>query len=572
MVAIREAAALTLFSFPRTHGTYIAAGVLILLALFPRFERQTIFLLEGALARFSRRTVVVMFSLFSFVIGARLLALSRLPVPVSGVHDSFSYLLLADTLAHGRLTNPPHPMWVSFETFHVNWLPTYASMYPPAQGVVLALGEILGHPWIGVLLSDAAMCGLIFWALWAWMPTRWAFLGAALVAVKFGIASYWMNSYWGGAVAAIGGALVLGAVARVIKRSRPRDAVLLGLGLAILANSRPYEGLVFAIPAGLWLLIWLIRRPGTSGDERPASQRRVLAPLLVVLAITAASMAYYNWRVTGNALVMPHMLNMSTYHTAAVFLWQHPKPEKKYRNKQFDDFYNDWERDAYEPTLDAMIRVTKEKRNNIRVTFLWPGLLLALPGLPFVLRDRKFRFLLATLVVTSIGLIVVVWSQPHYAAPLTCAIYALIVQSIRHLRTMRVRKLFVGRALSRAIAVILMMNIFQLVRTGACDPKPDTCEGDTSRFATAEKLAHKPGKHLVMVRYDADHNVHDEWVYNSADIDAAKVVWARELDARQNRNLFAYFHDRQVWLVTPDDDNTYLEPYTAPGVPLLDSQ
>ena len=105
------------------------------------------------------------------------------------------------------------------------------------------------------------MCAAIFWMLRAWIPARWAFLGGAVAGIKFGIASYWMNSYWGGAVAATGGALVLGSVARIVKaQPRARYAILLAVGLAILANSRPYEGLVCALPSGIWLLIWFYRQ------------------------------------------------------------------------------------------------------------------------------------------------------------------------------------------------------------------------------------------------------------------------------------------------------------------------
>src|SRR5215831_9138150 len=81
----------------------------------------------------------------------RLLLLPILPIPQPETHDEFSFLLLSDTLAHGRLANPTHPMWVHFETFHVNWHPTYASMYYPGHALFLAFGQrVLGNPFWGV--------------------------------------------------------------------------------------------------------------------------------------------------------------------------------------------------------------------------------------------------------------------------------------------------------------------------------------------------------------------------------------------------------------------------------------
>jgi hypothetical protein len=528
-----------------------AAIALCLLFLFTRRGRIAYLRVEQALSQFAERRFLASCVLFLSVVGARLIALPLLPVPNPTTHDEFGYLLLADTFAHGRLANPSHPLWVSFETYHVNWHPTYSSMYPPAQGFILALGQLLGNPWIGVLLSNAFMCVAIFWALQAWMPSRWAFLAAGFAALKLGITSYWVNSYWGGAAATIGGALVLGGLGRLRRGARARDAILLGLGAAILANSRPYEGLFFCVPAALWFLYWLAGKIRSKDALRPRF-RNALIPIVCVLLFTFAFMGYYNWRLTANALLFPHTLNERTYDTAPLFLWQPFKPELSYNNLVFQGFYNTWERSYYQRDWQHAKKVSKEKVVHFGVTYFWPGALLVLPALPFVLLDRRMKIFWATLAVSAAALFAVVWSQSHYAAPLTCIFYGLLVQGVRHLRIMRISSLHFGVVLSRTTFLLLLLDTGTNLCYQVCDPLQFACKGNSSRAAIVERLQHLDGKHLVIVRYADFHDPHYEWVFNGADIDGGKILWARDIGTAQNARLLAYFRDRHVWLLQPD--------------------
>jgi hypothetical protein len=605
----------------------VLATCAVLLWPKPAFGESILASIEGAFCRFAsnKPRAVVTIGVAAIVFRAALL--SFLPVPQPKVHDEFSYLLAADTFAHGRLANPPHPLWIFFDTFHVIQHPTYASMYPPGQGFLLAVGQLFGHPWIGVLLSVAAMCMAFTWMLQAWVPPEWALLGGILVWTRIGVFSYWVNSYWGGAVAATGAALVLGAWPRIREPETIRDAILLGLGAGILAVSRPLEGGIFFLPVAAFVTWWAFRCKDAS--RRASIRKHVLAPAGAIFVCVIGFVAYYNWRLTGNPAVFPHFLE-DRMITTAIFLWQHDKPPIAYANPQFADFYHNFLPSLYEASWPAAVGQFWYKSTEFWEFFLGPALSIPFLALPWLLREGRNRLLFVQLVLSALGLWIVVYSHVHYAAPLMATVFVLMLQCMRRLRGFRLLGHAVGVTLTRLIvlfslligpvyfadaglfrrvlewlnrhaaaALLISLAVLILVRVGSaissrlatrssgplasCELLVVVCIvvqlGAIERYQfedsypyvsdlkepfrkpVEQQLRALPGEHLVVVRYSKDHNSGEEYVYNDADIDRAKIVWAREIQGVDLSPLLNYFRNREVWLYKPDEDDSTVQPY-----------
>jgi hypothetical protein len=199
------------------------------------------------------------------------------------------------------------------------------------------------------------------------------------------------------------------------------------------------------------------------------------------------------------------------------------------------------------------------------IIFLGPALTIPLLALPAAIRDRRMRFPVIALGVFLLGLAVEIWTYPHYFAPATGLLYLIVLQCMRHMTLWQWRRKPVGTSLVRAIPVILLAMIVLRVsallsHTQIDQPWP---RGNLARANILDTLQHSPGQHLVLVRYSTTHNFDREWVYNEADIDAAKVVWARDMDEKSNQELLQYFKNRNVWLLEPDESPPKLSPYPA---------
>jgi hypothetical protein len=528
----------------------ILACLGLLLWLVQYFREPWLKRIEDAGSRFASKKGAVILGAAVVSIVARLILLHWCPVPVPYYDDEYSYLLAADTFSHGRLANPPHPLPVFFDTLGVLQSPTYASPYPPAQGMVLALGQLLGNPWIGVLLSMAAMCAAVAWALQGWLPARWALLGTLLMILQIDLMSYWADSYLGGAVAAAGAALVLGALPRILRRFRLADSGLMGIGAAVLANSRPYEGFVFCLPVVAVLAVRFLRGP----IDFKLKLARALWPATAVLACTGLFIGYYNWRVTGNALLLPHALIGHQWGDFPVFVWQRLKPTPTYANAQFTRYVEFFRDKALGPHwIRHRIGIYKQAWT----FFLGPWLSVPLLALPWVARDRKSRFLVFQAAWCVTGFLLVNFFEMHYAAPLTATIFGILTQGMRHIRQWTLKSYRVGVFASRLIVVLVISRIFL---PNAETIKVPTPGFNVERAQIAAQLQAKPDKNLVIVSYKPDH-LFNEWVYNAADIDASKVVWVRYIPGLDMKPLLDYYHDRKVWVVDADAEHPSIQPF-----------
>ena len=527
----------------------------------------------NALAR-RRAYLVVLTGLASLVLSAMLTARDGVREPQ--VHDELSYLLAADTFAHGRLTNPTPRGHEHFETFHVIVEPTYQSKYPPGQGMFLALGWRLTGMWVaGAWIGVAVGCAATAWMLMAFVPARWAMLGAA-ITVLHPMVLRWGQNYWGGGVAMAAGALAIGATGRLCRapgpwNGRPIHWSLLGVGIIGLGNTRPFEGGLLTIVLITVLVRAMWQRQATA-RQAVAVRWRTLGlrslPLWGVLMAGAAFMAYYNYRVTGDPLRLPYVEHDAQYAVTTPFLWLEPHPEPTYRHAAIREWAVGYQYDLYlrQQTLAGFLTEARAKAVEL-LRLIIPPVMLPLAiviGLIPGRRWRRGRVLAAVAcAVVGVGLLseIVVW--PHYAAPVLPLFVLLGVLGVGRTSTWLERRL--GR---RGLAAWAPAVLVVAVLATSCGTAINVVTSDAWRYRDgpayrrAEMVAAleaEPGDDLVFVRYGASRNLDNEWVYNAADLGAAPVIWARDMSAARNAQLMEWYPGRRAWIVDIDAASVRIE-------------
>jgi hypothetical protein len=539
---------------------FLELALAIFLAVLVWASRSWI---EPLAARVARRTAWCMLLLAILPIALRLALLPHHPVPSPDVYDEFGHLLVADTLRHWRLANPPHPLHEFFETFFVLQQPAYGSIYPLGQGIALALGRaIFGLSWAGVLLCGGAFCSLCYWMLRAWTTPVWAFVGGALAVIQFGPLNQWTNSYWGGLLAAAAGCLVFGALPRLQQASRSRDAAWLGLGLGIHLLTRPYESIFLLLSVILFFL------PAVS------SLRLLLKPALIAALAAMPALIltlFHDHAMTGSFLTLPYRLSQQQYGVpVSLTIQSNPvappnlTPQQEIGYKMQSSY-----RPAGRETM-ATYLLRLEYRVRYYRFFLLAPLYLALPFFLATLREYRFVWVLVTLAAFALGANFYPFFYTHYISAVTCLFVLLAVIGLQ-----RMLRDAAWMILALCFAHFIFwygIHVFDSTEISRNMIPYETWESinhgnPVRRIAVNQTLAARPGKQLVIVRYSPQHIFQDEWIYNQADIDRSRVVWARDLGPGENEKLLRYYSDRTVWLLEPDAQPLSLAPYQRQAEP-----
>jgi hypothetical protein len=517
-----------------------------------------------------RALAVLVVGVLSLLLNAAITTLVGVSPP--HIHDEFANLLAADTFLHGRLVNPPHPMWEFLESIHVLSQPVYMSKYPPAQGLMLAVGQgLAGQPVVGMWLSVALACAAICWALQAWVSPRWALLGG-LLAVFHPVLLKWGQVYWGGTEALLGGALVVGAWRRLLRHITWPRASALVIGLVLLALSRPFEGLLLAVLAlgGLLVGIWRQR------EDLSLSQLRALVlPVMVGMGLFLGWQALYNDRATGSFLKLPYLVYEEQHAVAPFLVWQKPRPEPRYRHPFIRDHFVGYALEEYQrqQSWPGLLRETWSKITRLAKGYLWNYWLLVPAVLGWVWQFRRGGWSRYAAGITLVFLAVLLqetWMWDRYAAPGGVLFLLLVVMGFHRLARWQGQGRVLGSTLVVGLSAACLVQSALWVKNRKWEYSRR--DWDWQRVALTKQLESQGGTHLVIVHQGARQSVHNDWVHNGAAIDQQRVVWARDLGPAQTPRLLAYYADRKVWLLEvenpwepeiKDIQKAVLKPYPA---------
>jgi hypothetical protein len=493
-------------------------------------------------------------ALAALALVSRAVLLPMIPHPEPLSSDEKSYVFQAEIFTHGRLAFPAHPLWRFFQVANIISHPVWMSKYFGGQSLFLAIGVLLGNAHWGVILSFALFVGAVHWMLQQIAPPRWALAGALAVLVIFNVRHYWLESYWGGFVAAIGGCLVLSAFCSRAPRL-PRSRWLFPLGAVLLCTTRPFEGLVFVLVSAA------VANPKTWRSQRALW----IAPFAVAAFMSLGLTFAFNWLTLGGPLRFPYLEHERQYATAPTF-WVLSTRAVTFNDPVIESVHEHWEMPRYKRLLNMplvyripflFLRYAKSSLSDV---FGFSSAILLL--VPFFLKYARIRRLALVWILVSLALILENWTFPHYTAPVTGTIIALGVTTARafmaQVRHRPLRHYVAGVAMAVAVFAPPLRQNYSVLKSSMMRQL-------SPRQKTIAALAAQSAPSVILVHYsrlDA-HAWDDDWVRNSPNIDHQRIIWARDRGT-ENVSIVSFYAGRKIWILDPDERPLCLRPY-LPG-------
>ncbi|MFN2565257.1 MAG: hypothetical protein ABR499_09645 [Gemmatimonadaceae bacterium] len=277
-------------------GTAVVAGVALVLAILSRHTREL--WIEDAVLRVARQMTRPR---WAFIAGAALVSFAAYAVTSVLLFkgrpiflDEMSQLLQARAYASGSLTMSTGPFAEFVSILHTVYADGRAySQFPPGGPAMLALGTLLGAPWLVNPLCGAIAVGAFAWFVLATEQQRSVAVGAVALFALAPFMLFMSASHMNHVPTLMWVTVAMAALVATLRDGvRVGAALLCGFSLGMAAAIRPVDGLAFALPAAFWL-IWRAGRETIRGDV--ARRRAAWIELLCAGAGAALPMLAVMW-------------------------------------------------------------------------------------------------------------------------------------------------------------------------------------------------------------------------------------------------------------------------------------
>ena len=522
-------------------------------------------LISTFINRFASNYIVSITILIAASIALRAIYWPVMGMPQPIVADETSILLQSALYSSGHIA-ADYGLSPNFQSIYAIMAPKYASMYPPLRALPMFAGRSLGlGEWGGVWAFSTALVIACYLMLRRYISASIAFTVSFVIIVRLGIFSFWINSFFGAELPALGGVLAVLGVKLASEKLNYWSSAAFGLGAALLLTTRPYEGALLVTPLGVAYLIYMFRQPR---DPKTIAAALMLAstPILAGLALIVTS----NITITGNWKSFAYNYYRQLYGGQPALLFQHAAApvSQKY------GFFTHWlalESREFKESRSFVKLMTSELLRLFNYWNFYVGSALLIPFALGLAQLRKHAALMTAGAVLLAGLLLETWNHSIYASPIFGIVILTIGFGFDRLRQIRLRDKPVGIALARGVVIVVCLGVvyptFIALRgheSGNPTPFSDVnsyccwIHPKSLHVAIDDYLHHRTRSNSIVFVDSSEQAPIYDVVYNGANLANQSVVWANS-DLTYNADVARRFPGRALWLLTWKNDEPCLK-------------